>query len=141
MNGIGWALAAAVGFGVFQVLHRKAADHLDAIRGTFIVLVVSSLVLIAATLLTTNDISLLRTAPVSAIMAFAAAGFIHFFFGWTMVTVSQNQIGAARTGAIVGTMPVFGLVIDIVLYHEVFSWEPLLGIALIIGGVYIISVR
>jgi drug/metabolite transporter (DMT)-like permease len=140
MGGVFWAIAAGLGFGIFQVLNRKAGENLDAIRGTFILLVVSALVLIVLALFT-MDISLLWTMPVSAIMAFAVAGFIHFFLGWTLISISQNQIGAARTGAIVGSMPLFGLVIDVMIYREVFSWQSLLGVFLVVAGVFVISQR
>jgi drug/metabolite transporter (DMT)-like permease len=140
MTGIYWAIAGGIGFGIFQTLNRKAGEKLDAIRGTFILLLVSTLVLLLLLLLT-GDIGLLLTIPLSAVLAFSAAGFIHFFIGWTLISISQNQIGAARTGAVVGSMPLFGLVVDFVIYREVFTWQALLGVFLIVGGVYIISFR
>ena len=39
------------------------------------------------------------------IFYFAVAGIIHFVLGWTLLTVSQNQIGASRTSALVGPTP------------------------------------
>lgn len=140
MSGILWAIAAGLGFGVFQTLNRKAGEDLDPIRGTFILLAVSSLLLIVAAVLTT-DVTLLWTSPPSAILYFVAAGFIHFFIGWTLISISQSHIGAARTGAVIGTMPLFGLVIDLTLYREVFSWQTLLGLLLIVVGIYVISFR
>jgi drug/metabolite transporter (DMT)-like permease len=140
MSGVLWAIAAGLGFGIFQTLNRKAGEELDAMRGTFMLLAVSAIVLIIIALFTT-DISLLWTMPIGAIAAFAVAGFIHFFLGWTLISISQNQIGAARTGAVVGSMPLFGLVIDVLIYREVFSWQALLGVFLVVAGVYIISMR
>lgn len=140
MSGILWAIAAGIGFGFFQTLNRKAGENLDAMRGTFILLFVSLIVLVVIALLTTN-IALLWTMPISAVLAFATAGFIHFFLGWTLLSMSQAQIGAARTGAVVGSMPLFGLLFDILIYKEVFSWQSLLGVCLVVVGVYIISLR
>lgn len=140
MGGVLWAIAAGIGFGIFQTLNRKAGENLDAVRGTFMLILVSLVVLVTLALFTT-DISLLWRMPLSAIAAFAVAGFVHFFLGWTLISISQNQIGAARTGAVVGTMPLFGLVIDVLVYKETFSWQSLLGVFLVVVGVYIISMR
>jgi drug/metabolite transporter (DMT)-like permease len=140
MTGVAWAILAAVGFGIFQTLNRKASEGIDTIRGTFILLAISALILVVVAVLTT-DLSLLQTAPVTAYLAFIVAGFLHFFIGWSLITVSQNQIGAARTGAVIGTMPLFGLIIDLVIYNEVFSWQALLGVFLVVGGVIVVSLK
>lgn len=140
MSGVFWAVAAGFGFGLFQTFHRRAGQHLDSARGTFILLAVSSIILIVAAALT-SDLSLLRSASLGAILAFAFAGFLHFFIGWTLIGISQAQIGAARTGAVIGTMPLFGMVIDLVLYRETFSLQALAGVFLVVAGVFIISYR
>lgn len=140
MSGVIWAILAGLGFGVFQTLNRKAGESLDALRGTFILIAISAVILIVIAILTT-DISVLATTPASAFLSFAIAGFIHFFIGWTLISYSQKQIGAARTGAVIGTMPLFGLVIDILLYNEPITFPLLLGVSLIVGGVIIISLK
>ena len=127
-------------FGLFQTVHRKAGEGIDAIRGTFTLIVVSALVLMIVIILT-GELSLLWTAPFGAIVAFIIAGFIHFFVGWTLISISQEQIGAARTSAIVGTMPLFGLGVDVIVYQETFSITALLGIFLVVAGVYVISTK
>lgn len=140
MSGIVWAVMGGIGFGIFQTLNRKAGQNLDAVRGTFILIAVSALILVVVAALTT-DITVLTSVPVTALLAFVIAGFIHFFVGWTLISISQRQIGAARTGAVVGTMPLFGLLVDVVFYHETFSWQPLLGVILVVVGVYVVSLR
>lgn len=140
MNGILWAIMAGLGFGIFQTLNRKAGESLDALRGTFILIFISAIILIVIAV-TTADVTLLQTAPTVAIISFGVAGFIHFFIGWTLISVSQKQIGAARTGAVIGTMPLFGLVIDVVLYQEAITLPLLLGVFLIVGGVIVISLK
>lgn len=140
MNGIIWAILAGFGFGIFQTLNRKAGQHLDALRGTFILILISAVILILIAIATT-DVSILQTAPATALLSFAIAGFIHFFVGWTLISVSQAQIGAARTGAVIGTMPLFGLVIDILFYQEPITVPLLLGVFLIVGGVIVVSLK
>lgn len=140
MNNIIWAFVAGIGFGVFQTLNRKAGQQLDPLRGTFILLIFSSIMMIVLAV-TTTDVSVIRSSPPLAIVYFVIAGFIHFFVGWTLLSISQKQIGAARTGAAIGTLPVFGLVIDVLLYGEPITLPLLLGVALVVGGVYMISFR
>lgn len=142
MSGILMAVLAGLSFGFFQTFNRKASEggRLDALRGTFMLIGVSALVMIVIALLT-SDLRLLQTAPITALLAFVMAGFIHFFVGWTLISVSQKQIGAARTGAVIGTMPLFGLVVDLVFYQESFSWQQLLGVLLVVVGVYVVSLR
>jgi len=140
MNGVLYAIAAGIGFGFFQTMNRKAGQDIDPLRGTLSLLVVSAIIL-AVIAMATTDLNILWSAPPGAILAFVIAGFIHFFVGWTLISISQNQIGAARTGAVVGTMPLFGLVIDLVIYRETFSLPALLGVFLVVAGVYIVSYR
>jgi len=140
MSGILFAIVAAIGFGIFQFMNRKAGSDFPPILATFILIGVSTLILIFAALVS-SDISLLWASPFRAVIYFAIAGFIHFFAGWTLVTISQNQIGAARTSAVLGAMPFFGLLIDLVLFQESFAWQSYLGLVLIVGGVLIISFR
>ena len=138
MSGALWALVAGVGFGMFQTINRRAVRGMDVFFATFIQLVVSAVVL-AAIALITEDIRLLFNAPMRAILNFAAAGFFHFFIGWTFLNASQKRIGSARTSPLIGTSPLFATVIAAVAVHEIPSLSALLGIGLIVLGVYAIS--
>lgn len=136
--GIFWAIMAGVGFGVFQALNRKAGSRIDAYRGTFILLFISAVILAIASV-ATEDLNQLRTASLSAFFFFGMAGLIHFFAGWTLLSVSQQKIGAARTGAIVGASPLFAVVIAALTLGEFISLPTLLGVILVVGGVYLVS--
>lgn len=138
MLGILWAIVAGVGFGFFQVLNRKAGGRIDAYRGTFLLLAISSIVLVAASL-ATEDLSMLWAAPGLAWVNFAIAGLIHFFFGWSFLTLSQHRIGAARTGALIGAAPLFATIIAALTLNEFVDLPTLAGILLVVGGVYLVS--
>jgi drug/metabolite transporter (DMT)-like permease len=140
MLGTLWAIVAGVGFGIFQTVNRRAGRGMDVYQATFILLVVSTVILVVASLATEN-LSLLQTAPPGALISFGLAGFIHFFVGWTLLNVSQKRVGAARTGALIGTTPLFATLIAAVLLNEFLSWPTLLGILLVVGGVYLVSSR
>ena len=138
MAGVFWSIVSGVGFGLFQVLNRRAGRYLDTYFGTFILLLVSAVILVAAAL-ATEDLRLLQEAPMSAYANFALAGIVHFFVGWTLISVSQKRVGAARTGAFVGAAPLFGALIAALFLGEFLNLLTLLGIFLVVGGVFLVS--
>lgn len=138
MTGVLWATVAGLGFGVFQSFNRRAGRSIDSYMSTFILLVVSSVILVLVSLLT-EDLSLLRDAPLIAYVHFGLAGFVHFFLGWTFLTLSQKLVGAARTGALIGTTPLFAFAVGLVFFGEVLSLPVIVGIVLVILGVYLVS--
>ena len=138
MSGALWALAAGAGFGIFQAVNRQAVRDMDVYVATFIQLVVSAVVLISISL-ATQDVTLLFHASSSTILFFAAAGFFHFFIGWTFLNASQKKIGAARTSPLTGTNPLFGVVVAALVLHEIPTWLELLGVLIIVFGAYLVS--
>ncbi|HEX6306480.1 MAG TPA: EamA family transporter [Anaerolineales bacterium] len=138
MSGIIWAIIAGIGFGLFQVLNRKAGSRIDALRGTFSLLAISAVVLAVASL-ATEDLALLRRISLVTIFNFAMAGLIHFLLGWTFLTVSQHRVGAARTGALIGAAPLFATVVAALTLNEFLDLPTLIGILLVVGGVYLVS--
>jgi drug/metabolite transporter (DMT)-like permease len=138
MSGALWAVAAGVGFGVFQTLNRRAVQGMDVYVATFLQLLISALVLAAASLVTEN-LALLGQASIWAWVNFSLAGFFHFFIGWTLLNASQKKIGAARTGSLIGTTPLFGAVIAALTLAEFPTLVTIVGILLIVGGVYLVN--
>ncbi len=104
MSGAAWALTAGVSFGIFQAVNRRANQLVDAYRTTFALLVVAVIGL-GAVAATTQDLSLLGSAPIASFVGFGLAGIIHFFLGWTFLAVSQLRFGAANPGALIADTP------------------------------------
>lgn len=138
MSGIIWAIIAGIGFGLFQVLNRKAGSRIDALSGTFSLLAISAIVLVLASL-STQDLGLLRRISWLTVFNFAMAGLIHFLLGWTFLTISQHRVGAARTGALIGAAPLFATVVAALTLNEFLELPTLIGILLVVGGVYLVS--
>ncbi len=138
ISGAVWALAAGVGFGVFQSLNRRAVKGMDVYLATFLQLLVSAVVLAVISALTV-DLRVLSSAPLAAYVNFALAGFFHFFLGWTLLNLSQKLIGAARTSPLIGTNPLWAVLIAAATLREFPSWISLVGIVLIVAGVAVIS--
>jgi drug/metabolite transporter (DMT)-like permease len=138
MTGVLWSMVAGVGFGVFQSFNRRAGRSIDPFWSTFISLLVSSVILVLVSLLT-EDLHLLQTAPPKAFVNFGLAGFVHFLLGWTFLSLSQKQIGAARTGALVGATPLFAFVVGVLAFGEYLNLPILVGTILVLAGVYLVS--
>jgi drug/metabolite transporter (DMT)-like permease len=138
MTGVLWAAAAGIGFGLFQSTNRAALRGMDAYASTFLQLLVSVLILGLATL-GVEDLGRLAAAPAAAWAWFAAAGLVHFTVGWTLLNLSQARLGAARTSPLLASTPLFGIVLAAVTVHELPGARALLGIALIVGGVYAVE--
>lgn len=136
--GVFWAIAAGIGFGFFQAFNRKAGVGIDPYRATFILLLISALILVSASI-AQEDLSQLTTAPLSAYLNFALAGLVHFFVGWTLISLSQNLVGAARTGALIGATPLFATVVAALTLGEFLDMWTIFGILLVVGGVYLVS--
>lgn len=138
MTGVLWAVVAGIGFGFFQSFNRRAGRSFDAYIATFLLLLISAVILAIASV-ATEDLTLLQTAPLVALVNFGLAGFIHFFIGWTFLTISQNRIGAARTGALVGATPLFATIVAVLAFGEFLRLPVLLGVATVVIGVYLVS--
>jgi len=138
MSGALWALAAGAGFGLFQALNRQAVRGMDVYVATFVQLLVSSIVLVAISLVT-EDVGIAFTAPITAILSFGVAGFFHFLIGWTLLNASQKRIGAARTSPLIATVPLFGVIVAAVTLREFPTWLELVGIGIIVLGAYLVS--
>jgi drug/metabolite transporter (DMT)-like permease len=138
MSGALLALAAGVGFGVFQSLNRQAVRGMDVYVATFVQVAVSAVVLAAIAALT-EDLGVLWAAPPTALLNFGLAGLLHFLVGWTFLNASQKRIGAARTSPLIGMNPLFATVLAAVILRELPSWLEIAGIALMVAGATLVS--
>lgn len=135
---MGWALLAAVGFGITQIINRKANQRLDAFRTAFLMLVAVELVLVVRAAVTGELVQLGR-APLWAAAVFGAATLLHFGAGWTLLAASQQQVGVARTGALVSTAPLLGAVMAALFLDEPLTAAIVLGVLLVVIGVAVLS--
>ncbi len=138
MSGAAWALVAALGFGFGQVLNRKANQIIDAYRTAF-GLLSGVVIVLAARALVTGDAARLAEAPVTALAAFAAATFLHFVGGWTLLALSQQTIGVARTGALIGAAPVVATILAWAFLDERVRAATFVGVLAAASGVALIS--
>lgn len=140
MTGVIYASLAGVGFGIFQAVNRRANQQLDAYRTVFIVQAAAAgalLIWVTAT----QDLSLLASAPIVSFFYYAGAGLVHFFVGWTFLSISQQKVGAAVTGAVAGSAPLLGAILAAVVLSEPLTPAMLAGLMLVVAGLAALSLR
>lgn len=137
-EGVLWSLVAALGFGLTQVSNRKSNQMVDAYRTAFGLLLTLELVLLARAAVT-GELGLVPSAPIASVGLFAVATFIHFVAGWTLLALSQQQIGVARTGALVSASPLIGAFLAAIVLDEALTLAILGGVLLAATGVALIS--
>jgi drug/metabolite transporter (DMT)-like permease len=131
-------MVAAIGFAFLQVSNRKANQVLDAYRTAFGFLVAVEVVLLARIALL-GDLGLLLSAPLSAVVIFGVTTLFHFVGGWTLLALSQQTIGVARTGALVSSAPIVGTLVAAVALDEPLTVAVAGGVLLAVVGVALIS--
>jgi drug/metabolite transporter (DMT)-like permease len=136
--GVLWALVAAVGFALLQASNRKANQHLDAYRTAFGLLVAVEVVLLARSVIL-GRVGLLFTAPASAVLIFGVTTLFHFVGGWTLLALSQQKVGVARTGALVSAAPIIGTLVAAIGLGEPLTTTIVAGVLLAVAGVALIS--
>jgi drug/metabolite transporter (DMT)-like permease len=129
---------AAIGFAFIQVSNRKANQILDAYRTAFGFLVAVEIVLLVRIALL-GDFNLLFSAPWSAVVIFGVTTLFHFVGGWTLLALSQQTIGVARTGALVSSAPIIGTLVAAVALDEPLTVAIAGGVLLAVVGVAVIS--
>lgn len=139
MSGVVWAALAGILFGLFQSINRLALVDLDVIASTFVQLLACTAFLFVALLVQGTD--QLDALTVGSVATFAVAGVIHFLGGWTLLNLSQKRIGAARTSPLLATTPLFGAAIAAVTLDELPDALELVGVALIVAGVYVTQIE
>jgi uncharacterized membrane protein len=134
-----WAVASGVGFGLFQSLNRRALlDIEDPYVSTFVNLVIAAAALLGVAV-ATEDVTQLLEAGAWPLIAFAAAGVVHFLLGWTFLNLSQRRIGAARTSPLLTMAPLFALVVGAVTLGQLPGPLALVAIVPMVLGAYLVS--
>lgn len=136
--GVFWSVASGVGFGLFQVAHRKAGLRVDTYRATFVLVAVGA-VLLGVLAALTEDLGLILRGGAAPLVYFSLGGLIHFVGGWTLMGLSQRRIGAARTSALLSTTPLFATILAMLTLNERLTPLGLLGVSMVVVGVYIVS--
>jgi drug/metabolite transporter (DMT)-like permease len=132
-------VASGIGFGLFQSPNRRAlVDIEDPYVSTFINLVIAAVALLAVAV-ATEDLSVLLDAGAWPLIAFSAAGVVHFLLGWTFLNLSQKRIGAARTSPLLTFAPLFGLPVAFITVGDRPEPAELAAIVPMVAGAWLVA--
>jgi drug/metabolite transporter (DMT)-like permease len=120
------------------MLNRKSNLLVDAFRTAFGMLVAVELLLIGR-LVVTGELGLFADAPIGSLAYFAGGALIHYVGGWTLLALSQQAIGVARTGALVSAAPVVATLLAIPVLGESLTVLTFVGVTASVGGVALVS--
>jgi drug/metabolite transporter (DMT)-like permease len=137
-SGVAWSLLAALGFGFTQNLNRKSNLLVGPYRTAFGLLVFVELVLVIQ-LTVTGGWAVLDGAPLRFLWYFVGSALIHYMVAWTLLALSQNQIGVARTGAVTSAAPLVGAVLAAVFLAEPLTIWTVVGVLASAIGVTLVS--
>ena len=87
----------------------------------------------------TEDVGELADASAWALAAFALAGLVHFFVGWTLLNFSQSGSARRARSPLLTTSPLFGLAVAASSSASSRAAAALAAIALMVAGAYLVS--
>ncbi len=128
-----YGLIAALSFGLNAVLVRKALRHTTPATATISVAAVQTLIL--STLLVFD----LPAFNLEAIAYFIAAGFLAAILGRTFNYMSIEKLGVPVSTSLVGTNPLWAMILGVVFLGEVMTLSTISGSILVVVGVALIS--
>lgn len=134
------AVAAGIFFGLYQLCNRKAGQSMNVVHGMSVLLTSCVIVATVIVIATQGPLGDLMVSW-RAVLFFALAGLFHFVSGFAFLTMSQHRIGATRTGALVGTTPLFATVVGFIALREVLSVWTMGGIIMMVLGVIVVSLE
>lgn len=119
-------------------MNRKSNLLVGAGRTAFGLLVGVEAVLLIRMLIT-GEQQLLTNAPASALAFFVASALIHYVLAWTLLALSQRQIGVARTGAVTSAAPLVGTILAAFILDEPLTGGVVIGVSMAVLGVALVS--
>jgi len=136
MLGIGFALLAALGWGMGAVFARLGLQYVKVTTGTFISLVASLLLTGSITLLVRFDE--LASISFGAILWFFMIGVINFPLGRRFNYMGIHYVGVGRATPIFSSSPLFALTIAVAFTNETVTPLIVLGTALVVSGLWLL---
>ena len=132
MTAIGLSFLAIMGFGSATIFARQAMPRVGPMPVVFISLCFSFVASgMLALVFAFSDFAVL---PLVVLAWCVMLGAFNFLGGRNLSYLAVGRIGAARTGAIVGTSAVFASILAIAFTGERPHWVVLVGTLVVVGG-------
>jgi drug/metabolite transporter (DMT)-like permease len=138
MMGVFWSLTMAALFGFSQLASRKGFTDIAVDQGTFIMIVVSTLLMVIP-FFWLDGPALILQADLMGLLYFPLAGLIHFVGGLTLTNISIARVGVARTSSLIATTPLFATFLAAITLNELLNVPLVVGVLIVIAGVRLIA--
>jgi drug/metabolite transporter (DMT)-like permease len=138
-TGVLYALIAGLFWGTSPVLVKRGLAHADVSAATLYQQATILLTLVCSALLEGDLFA--RKMPPFAVLIFAATGIVGAYLGRTLFVKSVDQIGAARAQSLNNSSPLITVLLAALLLGEPLSPAVLVGVLLIISGVFFVRER
>ncbi len=132
---VGMAVGAAFFFALAEIAMRSALRFATPIMTAFLTIVVQWIVY-TGLILATGEFSALNP---SGLLWFSIAGVLNPFLFLTLYLFGIQQIGVARSAPVKGSAPIFAVIFAVGYLGERLGALQYLGIALVVGGILVIS--
>jgi DME family drug/metabolite transporter len=132
------ALGAALSWAVAPILYRKALLNTKPISANIVRCATNAGVLVAALLLLGN-VGALTALPMGTVVLVVVSGVIGLGLGDTLYMIGLKYVGVSRAVPLAATYPLFSLVWATLLLGQPLSLAVVLGAAVIICGIWLLS--
>ena len=136
MATVAFSLAAATGFGFFNIVSSKSNEHVHPSLGAFLSVVPAALIVAVAAVASGQAGSILLAGPM-AVFYFAVAGIANYGVAFVLNFHSVQLIGASRSAAITSGRVLLGTAIALLVLKENITLQIAAGVAMVLGGVYL----
>ena len=127
------SIIAAFTFGLSHVLMRMAMKNTTPVTATISVAAVQVVILSSILVFIPPKINGI------AIIYFILAGFLAVIMGRTMNYTSIDKLGVPISTSLVGTNPLFAMIMSVLFLGEKISVSAIIGLFLVVLGVFLIS--
>jgi len=135
--GVFYAIIAGLFWGTSPVLVKRGLVGSNVSAATLIQQGTILLTLLLASLIE-GDLFAKNISP-PPLLIFAVTGFVGAYLGRTLFVKSVDQIGAARAQSVNNSSPLITVLLAVVILGEHFSIYILVGVALIVSGVFFVT--
>ncbi|HEY0722992.1 MAG TPA: DMT family transporter, partial [Pyrinomonadaceae bacterium] len=136
-TGILYAIVAGLFWGTSPVLVKRGLVYADVSAATLYQQATILVTLLAAALIDGDLFA--GKIPTMAIVIFACTGVVGAYLGRTLFVKTVDQIGAARAQSLNNSSPLITVLLAALLLGEPLTLVVLIGVALIISGVFFVA--
>jgi drug/metabolite transporter (DMT)-like permease len=133
------ALLAGLGFAGSSVFFRQAVFRTKETATSVFISIVFGTAIFSVVLAISGNTGQLTTVSWQALAALAGAGTFVFILGRYLFYYSLKLIGANRSGPLLSSSTLVGVLFGVTLMDEPFTWGLALGFSSIVIGVVLVS--